>query len=265
MTVNRKTNRTLYSTNYIDGIAILKDKLYLGNGYKPMQVYDSLTLRLLHNLSIPGHRCVSDMTSCPKCHVLYVADECSRMVHVIDDSGLRHQWNLSDAPVSVSVNSHLNVVITFADVRKLREFTPTGQLLREITLQSDVIHPTHAVQLDDNQYAVVHGWLSDNLHRVCIVSSNGTVTKSYGDSPGPCTGELDVPRRMLVVDDSMILADEGSSRLLLFDVSSLTFIRELIQRHRPAWPHWNMALSEDSSELFVSFHKEIRVFSIAWV
>jgi hypothetical protein len=189
-----------------------------------IEVYDVATLTHRRNISIPGFRCVSDMTSCSQCDVVYVNNFCDWKIYAIDERGLRVSWSVAEKPAGLSINSQLNVVVTFSDSTTVRIFTPTGQVIRNITLQSDILEPSHAIQLDEDRFAVLHGeWSS--LHRLCIVNGRGTVIESYGGNEGSDVGQLHTPNRMLSVNGWLIVADSWNYRLLLFNGSPLTYTR----------------------------------------
>jgi hypothetical protein len=184
----------------------MNNELYVGRDLPSViEVYDVATLTHRRNISIPGLRCVSDMTSCPQCDVVYV-NNCYLQILVIDEHGLRISWSVAEKPAGLSINSQLNVVVTFIDTTTVRIFTPTGQVIRNVTLQSDVLDPSHAIQLDEDRFAVLHGQWT-NIHRLCIVNGRGTVIESYGGYEGSDVGQLDSPNRMLSVNGWLIVAD----------------------------------------------------------
>ena len=243
-------NQTLAEGPPIWGILAFKDQLYVGRSGGHIEIYSIPTLSFQRSLTIPGLGCIDDMTSCPGCDVLFISDHCNNLTHVIDGRGLAVSWKVDDTPSGLSVNSHLNVLITFTGVRKLREFTPSGQLVREISLQSDMTYPKHAIQLDNQRYAVVHGKTnSTGLHRVCIVNSIGTIIQSYGGNKGSGLGQLHSPLRLAVFGGSIIVSDYNNKRLLLFNSSTLTFIREIMSSDR--WPI-QMSIDENGNRLYLA-------------
>jgi hypothetical protein len=249
----------------VRGVALLKNKVYVGHRSETViRVYDAATLTLQKNLSVPGLRCVIDMASCHECDVIYLADWCSRTIHVISDAGPRIQWPVADKPDGLSVNSLRNVIVTFREIGKLQEFTSSGGLVREIVLQADIVRPLHAIQLDDDRFAVVHGWNPSEQHRISIVSSNGTILQSYGGSKGSGVGQLYRPIRMSIHGDSMIVADYANYRLLLFSVSPLTFVRKLISTRTESLQPWGTTITDSGSQLFVSFCRQMRTYNIEW-
>jgi hypothetical protein len=229
------------------GLTIYQNKLFLGRSYeKELEIYDTTTFNLERRLPMPELHCINDLTTCPECDVVYVVDMCNRSIHVIDMNGTRFHWSVTDSPHGISVNSQLNVIVTFHETSKLREFTSSGQLVREINLQSDIKYPHHAVQLDDDRYAVVHGHYEDaGLHRVCIVNRNGQIIRCYGGRRGSGDGRLHTPTRIVTFGRSLIVSDMNNDRLLVFSSTSLTLLNTVNSIGAV-----RMSLSEDGSRLY---------------
>ena len=76
-------------------------------------------------------------------------------IHRVDVQGAITQWPVNDEPAGLSVTKAHNVLVTCDDVRKIKEFSSHGDLLRQMTLPDDVITPWHAIQLTNGQYVAV--------------------------------------------------------------------------------------------------------------
>jgi len=86
------------------------------------------------------------------------------------------------------------VIVTCADVCKIKEFSSDGDLLRELTLPDDLINPHHAIQTHNGQFIVCHGYHNDPRHRVCVVSADGChIDHSHGKIWGKAIGQYNVP------------------------------------------------------------------------
>jgi hypothetical protein len=265
VTVHRDVARTL-SGGDIGGLAVTNNELYVGRVTQSViEVYDVATLSFRRNLSIPGLRCVYDMTSCPQCDVVYISDNCAKKIIAINEHGVvAFNWSVVGTPWGLSVNSQLNVVVAIGDQRP-QEFTRRGEFFRNVSLQSDIKSVHQAIQLDDDRYVVVHGSaFSVGPHRVCIVNGNGTIIQSYGGNPGSGIGQLNGPYQMLRFAGSLIVADVHNYRVLLFNVSPLTYVRELISRDTSARPY-QLAISEDGTRLFVSYGQQLGTFNVTWI
>ena len=134
-----------------------------------VEVYDVITYRLLRYIILPNLRCggLADMTSCEHYHCVYIADHIVVCIHRVDaQGGATTQWPVNDKPAGLSVTKAHNVLVTCDVVRKIKEFSSHGDLLREMTLPDDVITPCHAIQLTSGQYVVCHGGDGDvAVHR----------------------------------------------------------------------------------------------------
>jgi 6-phosphogluconolactonase (cycloisomerase 2 family) len=75
--------------------------------------------------------------------------------------------------------------VTCKESNILKEFTTHGQLVREISLESSVVNPSHAVRLPSGLLVVCHGDRSDDIHRVCGLTADGQqVVMSYDGTNG---------------------------------------------------------------------------------
>jgi hypothetical protein len=262
-----RLNRTVANGTRVWGLAVHGNKLYVGRyPQKEFEIYDTNAFNLDRHLSVIGDGgCINDMATCPNCDFVFAVDMFRRMIHVIDVNGARNQWNVPDWPEGISVNSQLNVIVTFSETKKLREFTPNGSLVREIILQSDTNYPWHAIQLDNNRYVVVHGRPKDpGFHRVCIVNVNGQIVHSYGRNRGSGDGQLNTPWRMALFGDSLVVSNYYNDRLLVFEASTLNLQNKIDLPHA-----YTMSLSADGTRLYTSIDEgggsHIKVFDVKWV
>jgi len=150
-----------------------------------VEVYDVNSYRLLRCLTVPNARDFTDMTSCKYFRCLYIGDPDVKCIHKLNLEGRPKatMWPVNDKPTGLSVNADHNLIVTCRKVRKIKEFSPRGDLLRDVTLPDDVINPWHAIQLTNGQYRVsqTHGDHDDPIHRVCKISSDGRdVIQSHG-------------------------------------------------------------------------------------
>ena len=78
----------------------------------------------------------------------------------IDPNGkLIKNWSTGDDYGRLSVTDESNVILTVFVKHKLNEYSPDGQLLREINLSSDagIRDPWHAIKLTNGNFVVSHG------------------------------------------------------------------------------------------------------------
>jgi len=171
------------------------------------------------SLRVPRLGDVNDMTSCKKYQCIYIADQVNCVIHRVTVTNAITQWPAHDVPHSLSVNSISNVLVTCREVDKVKEFTTNGRLMRAISIQSDIVHPLHTVQLTTGQFVLSHGHGNDPLHRVCVVDSSGHVVQSYGGCPGSSSEQMRVPARLAVGDGFMFVADFDNHRVLMLSYS----------------------------------------------
>jgi len=178
---------TLPEGDSVCGVTSLGDEIYLlrWKAADAVEVYDVTSYRLLRCLTVPNSRGFTDLTSCEHFLCLYICDPVVECVHRLDFQGSAKLWPVNDKPWSASVNADHNLIVTCRLVRKLKEFSPNGNVLRDITLPDDVINPWHAIQLTNGQFIVCHGGPDDPIHRVCKISSDGRdIIHSHGGQPG---------------------------------------------------------------------------------
>src|SRR6218665_1834584 len=152
-----------------------------------------------------------------------------------------------------------NVLLTVYNDRKLIEYSPEGQLIREINLApvAGIYDPFHAIKLTNGHYVVSHGDTSNGLHRVCIVDADGKLKKSFGGNCGSTVGQMNRPF-YLAVDEhgSVMVADERNRRVLLLD-SELNYMRELLSKkesHGLGFPQI-ILLDESDCRLYLADNK----------
>jgi len=195
-------------------------------------VYSINDYRLLRHLNLPGLKTHggNDMTSCVRHKCLYVSDYCNRCIHRhnLAVTGLwtwimsvTRKWSVSGSPCGLSVTPSCNLLVTCQYPNKLVELSvDSGQCVREITLQSDIEWPWHAVQLTTGQYVVCQG------HRVCIIDDDGRVTHRYGGQRASDVGQLNWPSHLAVDEDSQFIfvADRFNHRVVMLS-PTLEFVR----------------------------------------
>jgi DNA-binding beta-propeller fold protein YncE len=231
------------------GLTTLNNELYVRRETWPynekdnddiITIYDTETYRVQRSLKISGLGGVDDMTSCNRHQCIYISDWKNKVVHRVESKNIITQWPVNDEPRGLSVNSVHNVLVTCGLVRKIKEFTTDGKLIREIQLPTDIVNPKHTVELINDQFVVCHGASKDPVHRVCIVDSKGCILQSYGGFResylrlfikrafynGPESGKLNTPVR-LSLNRYIFVADLNNDRILMLS-PNLTFNRTVV-------------------------------------
>ena len=196
-----------------------------------------------------------DTTSCSNLNCIYITDwKSPYTIHRLELDGKKTRWPVKDIPHGISVTaSDRNVLVSCFDKCKLKLFTTHGELILEIILQDDMIHPTHAIQIGC-QSVVSHVCDSDPLNRVCVVDANGNLTRSYGGSPGSADGQLCNQIRLYLVDKGIVLvADYSSNRVLLLS-STLRCFGEVVSKpaRNKRFDPTRMCLHEKTGRLYIT-------------
>ena len=174
-------------------------------------------------------------------------------VHRLDVQGAVTQWAVNDAPAGLSVNAAHNVLVTCPWVRKIKELSSHGDLLRELTLTDDVIWPLHAIQTRSGQFIVCHGG-ADPVHRVCVISADGRhIVHSHGGQPGSDTNQYNWPLHLAVDDnESVFVADSGNRRVTLLS-PTLQYVGQVVSRDQlKCGPPGSLYLDTQRRHLYVA-------------
>jgi len=237
------------------GVTSLGDEVFVlrPKGRDQVEVYDVITYRLVRYINVPNLQGFVDMTSCEHYHCMYISDHIVMCIHRLDEQGAITQWPVNDRPDGLSVTKAHNVLVTCVDVRKIKEFSSHGHLLREMTLPDDVINPWHAIQLTSGQYVVCHGDVDDAVHRVCVISADCThIIHSHGGQRGSDTGQYDVPVHLAVDDNEFVfVVDLNNQRVTLLS-PTLDYIRQVVSSDKLKWLPHRLHLDVQRRRLYVA-------------
>jgi len=259
---------TLPEGEPVCGVTLLAGEIYLvrEKARDHVEVYDVITYRLQRRLTVPDARVFTDMTSCEHNRCVYIGDVSAERVHRLDVQGAVTQWAVNDLPLGLSVNAAHNVLVTCRRVRKIKEFSSHGDLLRELTLPDDVIRPWYAIQTRSGQFIVCHGRLGDPVHRVCMISADGRhIVHSHGGQRGSGTDQYNGPAHLAVDDNERVfVADSGNRRVKLLSLT-LQYVGQVVSRDQLRWgPPVRLYLDTQRRHLYVAedqWSVEQRVFT----
>jgi len=167
------------------------------------------------------------------------------------------RWPVNNKLNGLSLSHTHGVLVTCRDVRKIKEFNTDGQLLREVVLPDDVISPFHSVQLPSGEFIVCHGDLDDPVHRVCLVSSDGHVVKSFGGPQGSSNQEMNLPVRLDVGENEFVFVLDVNNRRVLLLSPSLTFVRQVVSREQLTGRPCRIHLDVTRQLLYVAHNEKI--------
>ena len=223
-----------------------------------VEVYDVITYRLSRRLTVPNVSLFTDITSCEYFRCAYIGDHTDECVHRLDVQGAITRWAVNDKPQGLSVNAAHNVIVICRRVQKMKEFSSHGELLREITsLPADVVNPWHAIQTRSGQFIVCHGYHTDPIHRVCMISADGRhVVHSHGGPWGSDSGQYNVPTRLAVDDNGFVfVADLINSRVTLLS-PTLEYVRDVVSRDRLKGSPRSLYLDTKRRLLYAAVNKQ---------
>jgi len=179
----------------VSGVTSLGEELFV---FRPssahIDVYNVTTFAVARQLSLGASinpRYWNKLAASNNC--VCASDFDANKVYRVELTGSNtlSSWSVGSCnPIGLSVNSVGNVLVACNGANKIQEYTTTGSLVREISLQSDVVGPLNVVQLSNNQFGVTHSGGSPRLDRYCVVGLNGTAVKCYGGSAGSGVGQL---------------------------------------------------------------------------
>jgi len=235
-------------TSLLDEVYVLREKVR-----DQVEVYDVINYRLQRRLTVPNIGGLTDMTSCEHYRCVYIGDPIVECMHRLDVQGAFTQWAVNDQPVGLSVNAAHNVLVTCWFVRKIKEFSSHGDLLRELTLPDDVIHPWHAIQTSNGGYIVCHGRYGDAVHRVCKISADGCdIIKSHGGQPGSDIGLYNMPVRLAVDNNEFVFVADVNNRRVTLLSPTLDYIRQVVSRDDLKWMPNRLYLDIHRRRLYVA-------------
>ena len=240
--VGREIQRLPLAERPIFGVTSLDNHLYVLRGNKSSEqvaIYDIDSYRLQRYLTVCRLGIAYDIVACAHNRCAYISDWEHNSVHKIplSDDTITH-WPVNDKLHGLSVSLTHGVLVTCPVARKIKEFSTDGQLLLKVALPDDVVSPFHSVQLSSGEFIVCHGDVNNPLlHRVCLISSDGHVVKSFGGPKGSSNQQMTTPIRLAVDKNEFVfVADMNNHRVLLLS-PSLTFVRQVLSLEQlSGWP-----------------------------
>ena len=250
--------QTLPEGESIYGVTSLENRLYLLRGNKSseqIEVYDIDSYDLLRCLTVRNlvPRDIDDIVACGHNRCAYISDHSQSSVHrVALPDAVVTRWPVNDKPARLSLTATHSVLVTCDKDRQVKEFSTDGQLLQVLTLPQDVVSPWHTIQLSSGEFIVCHGNRDDQLHRVCLIGSDGSVVNSYGGPRGSGRQQMDVPAHLTVDRNEFVfVVDLNNCRVLLLS-PMLTYVREVMSRKQLRWKPLRVHLDSDRRRLYVA-------------
>jgi len=247
---------TLPEGELVAGVTLLAGEIYLLRYKKrdQVEVYDVTTYCLQRRLTVPDAGSFTDMTSCEHNRCVYIGNGGKfKCVHRLDVQGAVTRWAVNDSPRGLSVNAAHNVLVTCPWVRKIKEFSSHGDLLRELTPPDDVIRLWHAIQTRSGQFIVSHGGLSNPVHRVCMISADGChIVHSHGGQRGSDTDQCNVPVHLAVDDNEFVFVADRFNRRVTLLSPTLEYVRQVVSHDQLKGEPWYLYLDTQQRLLYVA-------------
>jgi len=240
------------------GITSLAGEIYLlrPKEVDQVEVYDVISYRLQRRLTVPDSKGFTDMTSCDYFHCVYISDHNAECIHRLDAhnvQGVATRWAVNNHPCFLSVNAACNLLAACQLVRKIKEFSSHGNLLRELTLPGDVADPWHAIQLTTGQFVVCHGYVDDAINRVCMISADGGhIVHSHGGQRGSESGQYDVPRHLAVDNNEFVFVADINNRRVTLLSPTLQYVRQVVSSDKLKWRPRRLYLDVQRRRLYVA-------------
>lgn len=243
----------------IHGVTSHDDRLYVLRGNESedqIEVYDSDSFCFLHCLHVPNLGFSVDIVASGRHHCAYVSDATNQSVHRVKLTGSAvTDWPVYDMPSCLSLTVKHSVLVTCHKASKIKEFTMSGQLLREMQLSQDILLPWHTAQLSNGEFVVCHGDAGDPLHRVCLVNYDEQVLTSYGNHRGSGSQLMNTPSHIAVDRSNFVFVlDRNNWRVLLL-CPMLKYVREVISSEELEWKPFRMSLDVKRGRLYVAVNK----------
>ena len=252
------------------GIAIWNDKLYLLVLKSPkIHVFNVEPFAHQRTITVNGMKIPNYIVA--DTNALYVSERiCPVHVRKYEDNKI-HRIQLPEESVSnswtvdgidtdiekVSIAKNGNVIVACWDPPKIFEYTPFGNLVREIAvdrLGARKIGLHHAIQLNGNKFIVCQA--ATTRDRVCMIDNTGRVIKSYEGNIGEGIGQLNSPNDLAIDRNGFIfVADYDNDRIVQLN-SSLEYTGEIRRVQRPHRIH----LDEEHGRLYVINNNSLTVF-----
>ena len=219
----------------VQGIAALRDHVYVVFGSDVIRIFDSTSLRLLDQIVVSENGAAMwamNIAASTFSNCLYVSDSLNSCIWCVDADKMKgYQWMETRAKQyadALCVTSQGKLVF-FSDVPKLDVYGQDARLALTIQLPSDVTQLRHVVETSSGNFVIAYGGgTSESPCRISEVSITGQMIRSF-DGFGMKDG-IPLGLCQVALGDGcvyMYVADFSNHRLLVLD-GKLTVSRELM-------------------------------------
>ena len=161
-----------------------------------------------------------DIISCDKTKYLFVTIYDRPFINSIDPTTKQtiNSWEVSDGePWGLSLTLNRNVLVSCNNVGQLREYSPCGDLIRKIEVDSIEDGPWHGIQIDEMHWVVIHGErygvVGSTYTEIRMVDYNGHAAAGYTAYRGNGFSYISYDP----ICKQFLIAEMGGGRILLLD------------------------------------------------
>ena|SRR6218665_564218 len=206
-------------------MTLLRNKLYVVTEKSSgIEVYDSVTLCSESTWQIDEISNPMDIAACTTNDCFYICDGKAERQSFRVDSGETYliKWFVGEDGCHLSVTREGNVVVSFINGNKIIEYSPDGQLVREVRLSpiDNINHPRYAIKTTSMHFVFSHGMGDDTLNRICVVNADGKIIKSVGERKGSKSKEREMCCPVHLLEDSLhnvLVADMLNNRVVILN------------------------------------------------
>jgi DNA-binding beta-propeller fold protein YncE len=219
----------LNGTGSVLAIAHLNGQLFVTRAYyAEVSVYNTASFQLTRRITFAGlgGGLFGLATSDTNANYLYISDGSRSCVHRVDlsvpNTVSKVTWSVPLQPWGISVTSTGNVLVVLgANKNTINEYTPDGSVAQTAHFNQT---SWYVAEVENGQWASSS---SGSMSGISVISTNGTVIKSFGSAPGSGLTQMNDPRCFAIKSNGYIIAtDHGNNRILLID-PTMTAARQL--------------------------------------
>lgn len=243
--------KVLTQGELITGVAIVENELFIATKLRAdIEVFDSETFVFKRSWTLDGLRNPEDMVACSQLKCLFIFDATDQgKIYKVDRMGsILTSWYSGNKSVRLSVSSDSNVIITFLNDNKLKEYAPIRQprLIQQLPLAS---HSRYTMKLPTGNFLVSRGGVGAGVFEINTI---GQEINSYKGNKESSREQLNRPEQLAIDHKgSVVVLDRGSRRVLLLN-SKLEFQRQLVLSEIGLYDPLAMSLSKTTSRLIVA-------------
>ena len=161
-----RMNKIISFHNYVQGVAVCGVTMFVGfSRSNEIKLFHASTLEYQRNIVVYGLTDPWDLAAVNG--DLFVSECDSKLVHRIQFSDeSTTSWNVGSSNPGLSITKKSNLLVSCGESRRFVEYSPAGEMVRELKMRPGAPCPMHAIELHDGRLcACVCGV---GVHCVCV-------------------------------------------------------------------------------------------------